>query len=358
VRAGSRDTHSTDGTSNRRAAGRAKGPREGAARRGRAKGRAARELTYVGAFGLICEVLISFSKGRRDPGEPPVRMRHNSSLRPVARFWGALVAAASSKQNVGNPSGAVVTPEAETMSGQPVAVSAADLALLRSLTAKIREVTEAESANAASSKAPAAVSGAADPALVQAPSAALAPAARPAASSTAAPPLLDSTQTVRALTPTELTDSEASRWFAIELMLSPDQIDAAEVPNLEIFDAYRLYSVTGPDQGRIIHALRLGFFSSETAAQSVARYLTTYFTTPTIRRVSIAEHERFAERLVTAGKDIGASGMHAVIELAGTPAPRPQVYRAKATPTVSKPPRGIGGLLWPRPSKAPGGTDR
>jgi hypothetical protein len=269
------------------------------------------------------------------------------------------VAAASSKHKVGNPSGALVTPKAETMSGQPDSVSAADLALLRSLTAKIKELTEAESAaKAASSKVPAAVSGAADSALLQAPPAAVAPAARPAASSTAAPPLLDSTQTVRALTPTELTDGEASRWFAIELMLSPDQIDAAEVPNLEIFDAYRLYSVTGPDQGRIIHALRLGFFSSETAAQSVARYLTTYFTTPTIRRVSIAEHERFAERLVTAGKDIGASGMHAVIELAGTPAPRPQAHRAKATPTVSKPPRGIGGLLWSRPSKSPGGTGR
>lgn len=181
------------------------------------------------------------------------------------------------------------------------------------------------------------------------------PKSRRGAGVSAAAPALDSTQTVRALTSMELTGGEASRWFAIELMLSADQIDAAEVPNLDIFKVYRLYLVSAPDQGRLMHALRLGFFSSEVAAESVARYVGTYFRAPTIRRVSIAEHERFADEVITAGKDIGVSGGHAVIELAGTPAPRPQARKipapAAAPPAARRHSRSIAGLLWSRPSK-------
>jgi len=238
------------------------------------------------------------------------------------------------------------------------AVSAADLALLQALTAKLKELIEAESA-----KAPI-------------------PLARPTEETR-----VDSTQTVRALTPMELADGEASRWFAIELMLSIGQIDAAEVPSLDIFEAYRLYSVIAPEQGRPKHALRLGFFSTEVAAESVARYLTPYFPAPAIRRVSIAEHERFADRLVTARKDIGAAGKHAVIELAGSPAPLPSQARTRARTqewaqepvpqrapqraperardhnptspvTNSKPPRRLAALLWSSPSRPPRRTDR
>ncbi|MGH8114819.1 MAG: hypothetical protein ACREPS_07190 [Rhodanobacteraceae bacterium] len=40
-----------------------------------------------------------------------------------------------------------------------------------------------------------------------------------------APPSIDTTHTVRALTPLELADGEASRWFAIQLMLAANQVD-------------------------------------------------------------------------------------------------------------------------------------
>jgi hypothetical protein len=133
-------------------------------------------------------------------------------------------------------------------------------------------------------------------------------------------PLMDSTQTVRALTPLELADGEASCWFAIQLMLREEPIDAEQVPNLPIFEEYRLYSITGLEQDRVMHALRAGFFSSELAAEAVAGYLGTYFDSPVIKRVSIAERERFADTGVAARKDVGSAAMHAVIELA-TPAP-------------------------------------
>ena len=126
---------------------------------------------------------------------------------------------------------------------------------------------------------------------------------------------LESTQTMRALTPTELEDDEASRWFVIELAVADCAFDPDAVPNLDIFSEYRLYSVAGPDEGRVVHALRLGFFREEIGAVAVASYLAAYWDKPTIKRVSVAERERFADQRVEARKDVGATGRHAVIEI-------------------------------------------
>jgi hypothetical protein len=127
--------------------------------------------------------------------------------------------------------------------------------------------------------------------------------------------MLESTQTVRPLTPLELQDHEATRWFVIQLSLADEAFDPDSVPNLDIFSVYRLYSVAGLDQGRIMHALRLGFFGAETAARAVASYLAAYYDKPTVKRVSAAERDRFAEERLDARKDVGATGMHAIIEI-------------------------------------------
>jgi SPOR domain len=126
---------------------------------------------------------------------------------------------------------------------------------------------------------------------------------------------LESTQTMRALTPTELDDSVASRWFVIQLALADQAFDPDAVPNLDIFSEYRLYSVAGQDQGRVVHALRLGFFREEIGAVAVASYLAAFWDKPTIKRVSLAERERFADHQVEARKDVGATGKHAAIEI-------------------------------------------
>jgi len=126
---------------------------------------------------------------------------------------------------------------------------------------------------------------------------------------------LESTQTMRAITPTELEDFEASRWFVIELAVADHAFDPDAVPNLDIFSEYRLYSVAGHDQGRVVHALRLGFFREEVGAVAVASYLAAYWDKPAIKRVSLAERERFADQRVEARKDVGATGRHAVIEI-------------------------------------------
>jgi hypothetical protein len=264
-------------------------------------------------------------------------------------FWGALVEAESNEERIAHQRKAIDTPETCATAAQagciapqqlglplpvtpkapataapatPALSSAADLEFLRSLDAKIKALTEAGTAKPLGARP-----RRGDAARVPGPPTLV-----------ASSPTIDSTQTVRPLTSLELADGEASRWFAIQLLLSADQIDAAQVPNLDIFEDYRLYSVTEPEQGRLMHALRLGFFSNQVAAESVARYLAIYFGTPIIKRVSIAECERFADKLITAGKDIGASGTRAVIELVGSPMLLPEGRIAPAAR------RGASGL--------------
>ena len=225
------------------------------------------------------------------------------------------------------------TPAGDAHANLPVASgedSGADSGTLERLVAKIGALidsaeTHQKSTNAPQSDANASVA-AAPPAgsrqlIAPQPVSPIPPPRIPqSASAQAGAPLMDSTQTVRTLTPLELADGEASRWFAIQLMLREEPIDSEQVPNLGIFAEYRLYSVTGLEQDRVMHALRVGFFSSELAAEAVAGYLVAYFDSPVIKRVSIAERERFADTGLAARKDVGASGVHAVIELA-TPVP-------------------------------------
>jgi SPOR domain len=149
---------------------------------------------------------------------------------------------------------------------------------------------------------------------------------------------LESTQTMRALTANELEDTEASRWFVIQLAVADRAFDPDAVPNLDIFSEYRLYSVAGSDQGRVVHALRLGFFREEIAAVAVASYLGAFWDKPAIKRVSLAERERFADQRVEARKDVGATGRHAVIEITDELVARRRRASRSTTPSTTSNP--------------------
>jgi hypothetical protein len=128
-------------------------------------------------------------------------------------------------------------------------------------------------------------------------------------------PSLESTQTLRPLTPLELGEHEAPRWFVVQLALSDDAFDPDALPHLDIFSLYRLYTVIGMDQGRLVHALRLGFFGEEAGARAVAGYLAAFYDESIVKRVSVAERDRFADQRVEARKDVGATGRHLAIEI-------------------------------------------
>ena len=146
------------------------------------------------------------------------------------------------------------------------------------------------------------------------------PPAKPAAARTMpatreTPLSLETTQTLRPLTSSEMQNEVALRWFVVQLSSADHTFDPSAVPNLDIFLLYRLYSVASIDQGRPVHALRLGFFGEEMVAQAVANYLKSYYENPSVKRVSVAERERFSEHRLDARKDVGETGQHAAIEL-------------------------------------------
>ncbi len=113
--------------------------------------------------------------------------------------------------------------------------------------------------------------------------------------SSAPPPELDSTQTIRALTSAEMEDEQQEKWFAVQLAVSDQPVNLDAMPRLDIFEAYRLYSVATAGSGKIVHSLRLGFFKEAVSAEAVSGYLKTFFGSPTIMRVSVAEHGRFKD---------------------------------------------------------------
>lgn len=136
--------------------------------------------------------------------------------------------------------------------------------------------------------APAAPVSIAAPARVTAP-------ARPSVDLHRPMPELDSTQTIRALTSAELDDDSQEKCFAIQLAVSEQPVNLDAMPHLDIFEAYRLYSVANAGSGKIVHSLRIGFFREQVSADAVCGYLKTFFASPSVLRISIAEQLRFRD---------------------------------------------------------------
>jgi hypothetical protein len=67
------------------------------------------------------------------------------------------------------------------------------------------------------------------------------------------------------------------------------------MPRLDIFTAYRLYSITTTETRTVTHSLRLGFFTESVSAEAVCGYLKTFFGAPRVVRISTAEQLRFSQ---------------------------------------------------------------
>jgi hypothetical protein len=207
------------------------------------------------------------------------------------------------------PAVAVTTPAAAP---QRAAVSvASDIVSMQALMAAIDTGFDTAAPNKVTTKPPALYTVPTPPV----PAAAKVTARRDVARAGTPTPSLESTQTLRPLTPLELGEHEAPRWFVVQLALSDDAFDPDALPHLDIFSLYRLYTVIGLDQGRLVHALRLGFFGEEVGARAVASYLSGFYDEPIVKRVSVAERDRFADQRVEARKDVGATGRHLAIEI-------------------------------------------
>jgi hypothetical protein len=135
------------------------------------------------------------------------------------------------------------------------------------------------------------------PAQAAVPVVAKAEPARPAAkNSDDYVPILDTTMTIRTISISEMEDANQPKWFSVQLAVSEQPFNLDAMPRLDIFAAYRVYSVAiNGDDGKLKHSLRLGFFKEEVSADAVAGYLKTFFPAPTITRVGVAEYDRFIE---------------------------------------------------------------
>jgi hypothetical protein len=114
--------------------------------------------------------------------------------------------------------------------------------------------------------------------------------------------------------------------YVVELCQSALPIDPNDVPQLDLFALYHLYSDVKLQARAWQHSPRLGFFKEVGTAKAIARYVAPHFKATRVVQIDAAEIVRSLRRKVSAQKDIGASGTHEVIELA-TP-----VLRKKCRP--------------------------
>jgi hypothetical protein len=83
--------------------------------------------------------------------------------------------------------------------------------------------------------------------------------------------------------------------FAVQLLWSVQPLESDAVPRLEIFRAYRLYTVSGSRDGRTWYCVRLGFFSDAISARQVAHYVRSTFASAAVVPISPQERARAIE---------------------------------------------------------------
>jgi hypothetical protein len=151
-------------------------------------------------------------------------------------------------------------------------------------------------------------------------------------------PTLDTTQTIRDLTQSEIDDALGLKWFVVQLALSDQPVNLDTMPRLDIFEAYRLYSVALMENGGIRHALRLGFFTEQVSAEAVLGYLKTFFASPEVERISKAEYERFSSEPPPKKTEVEPKSNARVITLeekrAAPPTTLSELRAATSVPTI------------------------
>ncbi|HSN73131.1 MAG TPA: SPOR domain-containing protein [Steroidobacteraceae bacterium] len=143
--------------------------------------------------------------------------------------------------------------------------------------------------------------------------------------------------------PQAATPEEQADWFALELVMSTQPLDASALPSLDIFALYSLYSVAGVQGSDQRHSIRLGFFRERISASQVASYVRYAF--PDVKIVPVAAGERATHCATqTSSEDTHAitsvelqAPQSNVIELARS---RPQTSNAGSRPAGLGQPTG------------------
>lgn len=87
--------------------------------------------------------------------------------------------------------------------------------------------------------------------------------------------------------------------YVVQLCQSPTAVSPGNIPRLDLFDLYHLYSADARhENGAPRQALRLGFFKDSATARTIARYVGRYFESPRVLLIDAPEimralHRRF-----------------------------------------------------------------
>jgi hypothetical protein len=152
----------------------------------------------------------------------------------------------------------------------------------------------------------------------------------------------------------------APQRYVVQLVWSDERVDPNRIPQLAIYDAYTMYTVTVMRSGVRYYGIRLGFFTSVISARQIALYVRPDF--PAVAVVPVSSREYDVARTIAWHRD-ARTGLHVEAKPASTtPPPAPTLAQpvpahshapgdALATPVV-QPPLGTAPKAQP-PEPAP-----
>ncbi|MFQ5480511.1 MAG: hypothetical protein ACE5DW_04470 [Thermodesulfobacteriota bacterium] len=121
------------------------------------------------------------------------------------------------------------------------------------------------------------------------------------------------------------TSPEKGLWI-VTLYLSTSSIKAKTIPNLELFDEYRLYTVDYSGKDKRWHILRMGFFPSESEALKVKNELNSTFPAAMVTKIEANEKTESKKHII---KPTGSPAL-------GAPVGRTQIKLSKRQETRLK----------------------
>ena len=90
--------------------------------------------------------------------------------------------------------------------------------------------------------------------------------------------------------------------YVVQLVWSDQRVDPNEIPQLAIYDAYTLYTVTLMRSGKRLYGVRLGFFTSVISARQIALYVRPDF--PSVAVVPVSSREFDVARTIAWHREV------------------------------------------------------
>ena len=129
----------------------------------------------------------------------------------------------------------------------------------------------------------------------------------------------------------------APQRYVVQLVWSDHRVEPNRIPQLAIYDAYTMYTVTVMRSGVRYYGIRLGFFTSVISARQIALYVRPDF--PAVAVVPVSSREYDVARTIAWHRDAG-TGLHVEHKLATTAAPDPSAVSAHPVTAHSPTPGG------------------